>query len=138
MNDERYVPRPEGVNAEFNAACIEHGRVCVQRCEQCGHYQHPPRWLCASCGSARYYFVPQSGAAICKSAVVTHRATSPGWPPPYTSVVAELDVGPRLITAWESDDPAVPGAALIVRVRPLEDRFAFFVASPYRATTETS
>jgi uncharacterized protein len=135
--DERHVPRPEGVNAEFHTACVASGAVCLQRCADCGRYQHPPRWLCAGCGSPAYEFPPQSGAATCFTAVITHRATSPGWSPPYTTVVAELSAGPRLITAWESDDPPVPGSALLVSVRPAGERFAFFVATRSPRDPET-
>jgi hypothetical protein len=132
MNGERYVPTPTGVHAEFHAACLARAAVCVQRCADCGHRQHPPRWLCANCRSARYEFEPQSGAAVCRSAVVTHRATSPGWPVPYTTVVAELPTGPRLIAAWESAEPPTPGGPVTVVARPIEKRFAFFVAAPSR------
>lgn len=130
MSEGRYVPTPQGVYAEFHTACLTQGALCLQRCTDCGRYQHPPRWLCARCHSANYEFAPQPDSAVCTSAMVTHRDTSPGWPAPYTTIVAELSAGPRLIAAWESAAAPEPGAPVTITARLVEDRFAFFVAAP--------
>lgn len=129
MGKGRYVPHPDGVNAAFHAACVDHGGICLQRCARCAAFQHPPRRRCPHCGSAEHRYQPVSGTGTCHSYTVSHRSSDPGWEVPYTTVVVELDEGPRIIAAWEgSDGIPVPGERIEVRVVPVEERFAFLCA----------
>jgi uncharacterized protein len=71
----------------------------VQRCLDCGHVRHPPRFACPECLSERFEAVPISGAAVVHSFVWYLRPLREGSPEtPYNVTVAELAEGPRLVT----------------------------------------
>ncbi|MEA3218225.1 MAG: uncharacterized protein QOJ19_4381, partial [Acidimicrobiia bacterium] len=87
----KYVPRPDGLNAEFYEAAAS-GTLHVQRCADCGVYRHPPRYYCAACGSGSYVWAPSSGDGTLFSWTVTRRAYDRGWADdlPYATAVVEL------------------------------------------------
>jgi len=124
----KYVPKPFGLDAEFFRLAIETGKVHIQRCNACGHHQHPPRMFCARCTSDDLAFVPTANEGGVYSWTVSHFTTDPGWVEdmPYATVVVELDEGPRLVGAW-SGDPADLAIGLRVHIRPEQrtDDFAF-------------
>jgi uncharacterized protein len=71
----------------------------LQRCLDCGHVRHPPRFACPECLSERTEEVPISGAAVVHAFVWYLRPLREGSPPtPYNVTVAELAEGPRLVT----------------------------------------
>ncbi len=90
------IPQPVGLNAEFYAWCAR-GELRLQRCTACGTWRHPPRFLCAACGSAEWSWEPATGRGRIFSWTVTHQAFFPDREVPYAIVVAELDEGPRLV-----------------------------------------
>ena len=91
-------PETEGLSAEFYALAAQ-GKLHVQRCKACGVHRHPPRFMCAECGSAQWEWAPVNGTGEVFSWTVTHKALDPGWAPeaPYATLVVELDEGARLI-----------------------------------------
>jgi uncharacterized protein len=71
----------------------------LQRCLDCGHLRHPPRFACPECLSERVEEVPISGAATVHSFVWYLRPLRERSPAtPYNVTVAELAEGPRLVT----------------------------------------
>jgi len=100
------VPAPEGLNAEWYAHCAEES-LHFQRCSECGKWRHPPRFLCASCGSASWRWEPSSGRGSLYTWTVTHQAIHPAYADevPYVVGVIETDEGTRLVGA-------MPGVAL--------------------------
>ena len=92
----RMLPNPIGPNAELYAHWAQ-GELRLQRCTDCNTWRHPPRFLCASCGSARYAWELVSGRGRVFTWTVTHRAVDPAFEPPYAIVVVELEEGPRLV-----------------------------------------
>ena len=94
-------PRPvlEGSTAEFYGYCAG-GELRFQRCLTCGAWRHPPRVLCAVCGSPRWSWEPSSGRGQVFSWTVVHQATHPAFADeaPYAVVVVETDEGVRFVS----------------------------------------
>ncbi|MCZ7524913.1 MAG: Zn-ribbon domain-containing OB-fold protein [Acidimicrobiia bacterium] len=123
----RMVPRPEGLNAEFYAHCAR-GELRFQRCDGCGRWRHPPRVLCATCGSDRYTWVRSSGRGRVHTWTVTHRAANPAFAGevPYAVLVVEMEEGPRLVGNLRGLDPGELALDLpvVVELEPLSERIA--------------
>lgn len=88
----RPLPVVDEVSAPFWEHCRDH-RLAVQRCQECGRYQHPPRPTCSACQSDALAFEVVSGTATLRSwAVVRHKTLVAGFEPavPYVVLLAEL------------------------------------------------
>ena len=96
---DRIVPGPDGLGAEFYARAAETGVLHLQRCDECSTWRHPPRVLCAACGSHTWSWQPTSGRGRVFTWTVTHRATDPAFAEhlPYGVLVVELEEGPRVV-----------------------------------------
>ena len=92
----RMLPNPIGPSAELYAHWANN-ELRLQRCSECSTWRHPPRYLCANCGSDRYSWELVSGRGHVFTWTVTHRAVDPAFEPPYAIVVVELEEGPRLV-----------------------------------------
>ena len=73
------------------------GELRLQRCDECRRAYFPPRPFCPKCGSRKVSIFKASGHAKLYSYVIHHRPT-PGFTPPYSIAVVELDEGPRMLT----------------------------------------
>jgi uncharacterized protein len=73
------------------------GELRVQRCEVCAHTYFPPRPFCPKCASRKVSWIKASGRARLYSYVIHHRP-APGFTPPYSIAVVELEEGPRMMT----------------------------------------
>jgi uncharacterized OB-fold protein len=73
------------------------GELRLQRCNACSHVYFPPRPFCPQCASPDIAVVRASGRATLYSYVIHHRAV-PGFDPPYSIAVVELEEGPRMMT----------------------------------------
>jgi len=73
------------------------GELRLQRCAGCGDAYFPPRPFCPSCGSADVDVFQASGRATLYSYVIHHRP-APGFEPPYSIAVVQLEEGPRMMT----------------------------------------
>jgi uncharacterized OB-fold protein len=104
----RSVPTPVGLNAEFYALAAQ-GTLHLQRCAACGRWRHPPRFLCAGCGSGSWRWEPASGRGTVFSWTVTHQALDPAFADalPYAVVVVELEEGVRLVGNLVGAAPSV-------------------------------
>ena len=76
-------------------------RLVFQRCEACGTPRHPPRVLCAKCGSDQVAWVPSAGQGTIFSWTVTHQAPHPAFASqvPYAVVVVELEEDVRIVAS---------------------------------------
>jgi uncharacterized OB-fold protein len=119
-------PRPDPVADEeirfwsFVAA----GELRLQRCASCGAYRHPPRPLCAACGSHSDEWVVASGRGEVWATTMIHPPTLPAFAArtPYNAVVVRLDEGVFLVTNvvdGSPDDVAV-GAAVELAITEVE------------------
>jgi hypothetical protein len=116
------LPNPVGLNAEFYEF-LARGELRLQRCDGCGRWRHPPRVLCAECGSEAYSWQPAAGTGRLFSWTVTHRPIDPAFEVPYVVAVVELDEGPRLVGNLTGVEPAALRLDLpvVVDVEPVTD-----------------
>jgi hypothetical protein len=101
---DRLIPQPVGLNAEFYAHAAT-GQLQFQRCTACSRWRHPPRFLCAACGSDEWSWQPSTVQGRVFSWTVTHRAVDPAFEPPYAVVVVETDEGVRVVGNLQDADP---------------------------------
>jgi uncharacterized OB-fold protein len=100
------LPKPEGLNAEFYEHCARR-ELRFQRCG-CGVWRHPPRVLCAACGSERWEWAIATGRGRVFTWTVTHQALHPAWADdvPYALLVVEMDEEVRMVSTLRELDPA--------------------------------
>jgi hypothetical protein len=95
-------PRPDP-QTERDAAVwegVEHGELRIQRCTACGTFRHPPRPVCAACGSRDAEPAKVAGTGEVWSFTVVHPPTLPAFAErtPYAAVVVRLDEGAFLVS----------------------------------------
>jgi uncharacterized OB-fold protein len=73
------------------------GELRLQKCAAGGHVYFPPRPFCPQCGSREVGVFRASGRATLYSYVIHHRP-APGFVPPYSIAVVQLEEGPRMMT----------------------------------------
>ena len=127
----RPLPRMDGMHGDFYRECARERRLVFQRCEACGTLRHPPRVLCAECGSDRVSWVPSEGRGTIFSWTVTHQAPHPAFAGqvPYAVVVVELEEGVRIVASLRELAPAQLELGLPVEV--LLEEVSEEVALPY-------
>jgi uncharacterized protein len=127
----RMIPDPIGLNAELYAHWAR-GELRLQRCDDCGTWRHPPRYLCAKCGSARFTWELSAGRGRVFSWTITHRTVDPAFAPPYAIVVTELDEGPRLVGTISGVEPADLALDLevVVELESISDTVALLSFRP--------
>lgn len=98
------------------AACNE-GRLLIQHCKSCGHYQFYPRIICRECAAAEPDWVEASGRGSLASFTVVRHAVSAAYTAPYVVALVDLSEGPRLMTNIVECDPAQLEIGLSVSLR---------------------
>ena len=85
-------PVPDQLTEPFWAAAAE-GRLIIQKCGSCGHYDHPPFPECTRCGSVDVGFEAVSGRGTIFARTVVESPVVAGFDDeiPYTALVVELD-----------------------------------------------
>ncbi len=93
----RPVPMVDDLSAPFWEAARQR-RLVVQRCRDCGEFNHPPRPACDACQSQQLRFEPVGGTGTIYSFTVMHQPNVAGFEDrvPYVTVLVELDEQPRL------------------------------------------
>ena len=95
------------------------GELRLQRCDACANVYFPPRPFCPACASRKVSVFKASGKGKLYSYVIHHRPV-PGFTPPYSIAVVELDEGPRMMSNVV-DCPQTPEALELDM--PLEVKF---------------
>jgi hypothetical protein len=101
----------------------------LQRCDACAHVYFPPRPFC------QVSAFKASGRGKLYSYIIHHRP-APGFTPPYSIAVVELDEGPRMMTNVV-DCPQTPEALeldmeLEVKFEKLDDQITLPLFRPAR------
>ncbi|MBL8381715.1 MAG: Zn-ribbon domain-containing OB-fold protein [Burkholderiales bacterium] len=109
------------------------GELRLQRCDACNHTYFPPRPFCPACASRAVSVFRASGRARLYSYVISHRP-APGFTPPYSIAVVELEEGPRMMTNIVGC-PQTPEALVLdmpveVAFPPLDDDISLPVFRP--------
>ena len=102
------VPTPETQHYWDGAKECE---LRLQRCDACAHVYFPPRPFCPECSGREVSVFAASGRGTLHSYVINHMK-APGFEPPYTVAVVELEEGPRLMSNI-LDCPATPEALVL-------------------------
>jgi uncharacterized OB-fold protein len=142
MSDLKPVPVPDERTEGFWRAAAD-GVLAIQRCDRCGHFEHPPVFVCARCHApeAAFTFTPVSGRAVVRTWTVVHTSflTAFAADVPYVLVEVELPEQTGLCyTARLVDGPTAGlrlGAPVEVVFEPLRDGF---VLPQLRLVGETS
>lgn len=85
----RLLPRLDDRNRAFWTGG-EHGELRLWRCEQCGHWLHPPSPRCPMCLSKDLAVRAVSGRATLHSYTINHQPWYPGVEVPYVIAIVEL------------------------------------------------
>lgn len=93
---QRSLPKPTPETRHFWDGAAR-GELLLQRCDACRHAYFPPRPFCPRCASRAVSVFRASGRASLYSYVISHRP-APGFEPPYSIAVVELEEGPRMMT----------------------------------------
>lgn len=92
LGDDWTLPRIDArTRAWFTA-----GKLMVQRCEDCGTWQHPPEDVCGQCRGTQLAFRACGETGRIESYVVVHRAVHPKLEArvPYAVALVSLDGAP--------------------------------------------
>ena len=93
--EKRALPQPTPETQPYwDGAKV--GELRIQKCDACAHAYFPPRPFCPRCASRSVSWFRASGKATLYSYVIHHRPV-PGFTPPYSIAVVELEEGPRLM-----------------------------------------
>jgi uncharacterized protein len=95
---QKPIPAPDDLTRPFWDAAKQH-QLVVQRCKECGYFNHPPRTACDACQSQQLAFTPVSGRGTIFSYSVMHQQNIAGFEDqtPYLNILVELDEQPRLL-----------------------------------------
>lgn len=85
----RTLPAPDAETAWFWAAGA-HGKLLIQHCDVCGHWQHPPLPRCPVCHADAMVPKPVSGQGQVKTFTVNYQRWQPGLDAPYVFAAIEL------------------------------------------------
>lgn len=129
------VPSPDEVTADWWEH-TKHHRFMIQQCQNCQHFQHPPRAVCTECSSMNHLeLVEASGRGEVDTFTVVYRAPRAEIDVPYTLARVRLTEGPILLTqllgneAWVIGDPVqvdwveVPDGRALPIFRKLDDSY---------------
>ena len=93
----RPLPVADDLSQPFWEAAKQQ-RLVVQRCRECGYFNHPPRPACDACQSQQLQFEPVSGQGTIYSFTVMHQPNVAGFEDqiPYINILVELEEQPLL------------------------------------------
>src|SRR5579862_2463322 len=104
MSDWSKVTRPIPVPNEWTKPfwdAAKRGVVELQRCQSCGHFQHPPYATCTQCVATDLKFEPVRGEGTIYAYTIMYHTGDKRFASavPYASIVVELDAAPGALLA---------------------------------------
>ncbi len=96
-------PKPLPIITEENRPFWEgcrQGKLLLQYCDQCQHYQFYPRLYCMHCGAGNPRWVEASGRGVIYSYTIIHQNRSPEFvnDTPFNVAIVQLEEGPRMLS----------------------------------------
>lgn len=87
---------------------LQQGKLCLQRCADCGKVRHYPRPVCDSCYSMNVDWIDATGQGKVHSWTITHYAFHPGFKGdlPYMLLTVDMDEGVRMQSQARGIDEA--------------------------------
>jgi uncharacterized protein len=85
------LPKPDAVSQFFWDGCAEH-KLLINRCTQCGRYNHPPRIVCPACLSTSFVPTEVSGRGVVDTFTIPLQPYDGYYAAlvPYTLAIVEL------------------------------------------------
>lgn len=104
ISDWSKVTRPIPVPNEWTKPFWEATRqnvLALQRCQACGHFQHPPYPTCVNCVSTDLKFEPVAGKGKIYAYTIMYHVGDKRFVAavPYASIIVELDDAPGALMA---------------------------------------
>ena len=104
MSDGSRVTRPFPVPSEWTSPLWDaatRGALELQRCQSCGHFQHPPYATCVQCVSSDLKFEPVRGEGAIYAYTIMYHTGDKRFASvvPYASIIVELDDAPGALLA---------------------------------------
>lgn len=122
-------------NRPFWEGCKQ-GKLLLQYCAACQHYQFYPRLFCMQCGSQNVGWVESSGRGVVYSYTIIQQNKSPEFREdvPYNVALIQLEEGPRMMSNVIDLAPGELQVDLAVTVifDPLSDEIALPRFRPYQ------
>ncbi len=102
----RNLPHPTPETAAYWEGCRQ-GKLLIQRCDSCGHYQFYPRLFCTECMSTPVEWIQASGRGTVISFTIVRQAISEAYAAdvPYVVALIQLDEGPIMMSNVIDADP---------------------------------
>ncbi|PON18024.1 hypothetical protein C2W62_10185 [Candidatus Entotheonella serta] len=122
----RPIPVPNALTQPFWDAAKQ-GVLALQRCQSCGHFQHPPYPTCVTCISIDLQFEAVAGKGTIYAYSIMYHAGDKRFAPaiPYASIIVELDEAKGALLAGNLLDApyteAKVGRRVEVVFEPLND-----------------
>jgi len=100
------LPHPTVETAAYWEGCRQ-GKLLIQQCGSCGHYQFYPRIVCTDCMSAQVEWFQASGRGTVISFTIVRHAVSEAYAAdvPYVIALIRLDEGPTMMSNVIDGDP---------------------------------
>ena len=104
ISDWSKVTRPIPVPNEWTKPFWDAAKqnvLALQRCQACGHFQHPPYATCVRCMATELAFEPISGKGTIYAYTIMYHAGDKRFAPavPYASIIVEPDDAPGALLA---------------------------------------
>jgi len=104
MSDWSKVTRPIPVPNEWTKPFWEHAKqevLAIQRCQSCGHLQHPPYPTCTECMGIDLKFESVEGKGKIYAYTIMYHTGDKRFASavPYASIIVELDAAPGALMA---------------------------------------
>jgi uncharacterized protein len=104
MSDWSKVTRPIPVPNEWTKPFWDAAKqevLALQRCQGCGHLQHPPYPTCTQCMGIDLKFEPIEGKGRIYAYTIMYHTGDKRFAPavPYASIIVELDAAPGALMA---------------------------------------
>ena len=104
ISDWSKVTRPIPVPNEWTKPfwdSAKQGVLALQRCQACGHFQHPPYATCVTCMAIDLKFEPVAGKGAIYAYTIMYHAGDRRFAAaiPYASIIVELDEAPEALLA---------------------------------------
>jgi uncharacterized OB-fold protein len=116
MSDWSKVTRPIPVPNEWTKPfwdAAKRGVVELQRCQSCGHFQHPPYATCTQCVATDLKFEAVRGVGTIYAYTIMYHTGDKRFAAavPYASIIVELDDAPGALVSVRVTDSA--GSAVV-------------------------
>jgi len=115
--------------------------LALQRCQACGHFQHPPYPTCVSCMAIDLAFEPVSGKGAIYAYTIMYHAGDRRFAAaiPYASIIVELDEAPGALLAGNLLEAPYTEAGVGRRVEVIFEPLNDDITLPqFRLARETS